>query len=281
MDTSGCPAVPWGPCYSLGAVVCKAGKCGVEYEAGVAPSQVYGNCKENFCGVDGGEYQSPDAGNWFDDGNPCTSDTCSIAGKPLNMGTPGAICMTQGMQGVCAASPDQSNLGLQTCQCDQTSPSACIPGATVCVQGVCAPMHCANGMQDSDETDLDCGGSACPPCQVGQECMSPRDCYSQVCAAPDGGTPRCQQPSCSDSAKNGQEADRDCGGPTCKPCGIGLDCLLPRDCESGVCMPTGIPGQGQPDQCQPPSCSDGLQNGSETGIDCGGDGGCRPCADGG
>ena len=49
-----------------------------------------------------------------------------------------------------------------------------------------------------------------------------------------------------------------------KTCGVG------PDCDSGNCM-GGL--------CQAASCTDGIQNGTETGQDCGG-GGCPACADG-
>lgn len=47
---------------------------------------------------------------------------------------------------------------------------------------------CFNGIQDGDETGVDCGGS-CAPC-----------------------------PTCDDGIQNGQETGIDCGGPDCEPC---------------------------------------------------------------
>ncbi len=49
---------------------------------------------------------------------------------------------------------------------------------------------------------------------------------SKGCAAP---------PSCFDQIKNGDETDVDCGGPLCGPCGLGDDCLVNTDCQSGTC----------------------------------------------
>jgi hypothetical protein len=75
--------------------------------------------------------------------------------------------------------------------------------------------------------------------------------------------------------KNGTETDTDCGG-SCAPskkCADGLHCSVPGDCTSGVCT-GGI--------CQVPKCSgglDGVKNGTETDIDCGG-ASCPSCADG-
>ena len=57
------------------------------------------------------------------------------------------------------------------------------------------------------------------------------------------------------------------------PCNNLESCVLPTDCKSGVCEAVPV---GTAIICQPPSCTDGVQNGSETGVDCGGS--CPPCA---
>jgi hypothetical protein len=68
---------------------------------------------------------------------------------------------------------------------------------------------------------------------------------------------------------NGQETDVDCGGPNCGPCAAKSSCSKDGDCRSGRC---------DGGTCAAPTCSDGLQNGNETGTDCGGR--CGPCATG-
>ena len=96
----------------------------------------------------------------------------------------------------------------------------------------------------------------------------------------------CVAPTCSDGAKNGTETDIDCGGPGCpmKKCAPMQKCLAPADCASGVCMPPlQDAGALVSDVCQVPSCTNGVKNGNETGIDCGDNGGdagplCPPCA---
>src|SRR6185369_10305571 len=32
------------------------------------------------------------------------------------------------------------------------------------------PAHCADGMKSGDESDVDCGGADCAPCEVGGRC---------------------------------------------------------------------------------------------------------------
>ena len=73
---------------------------------------------------------------------------------------------------------------------------------------------CSDGIQNGQETGIDCGGPECPACptcsdgiQNGQE--TGIDCGGPECAA-------CL--TCSDGIQNGQETGIDCGGPDCDPC---------------------------------------------------------------
>ncbi len=281
VDASTCPAPPAGPCASLGTPACVGGKCTVTYTAGPAPSQQYGSCTQNVCDATGNESTVEDDTNVFDDGNQCTADTC-VGGAPLNMPTLGASCeLSMTGTGVCEIDPDPSNHGLYTCAgCDPSLATSCAgdPGS-VCIQGSCLPTHCRDKVTDDGETDVDCGGSVCLPCASNKMCNASTDCFSQVCM---GGT--CLAPTCSDGIQNQDETDIDCGGSACPPCRNTKKCLLPTDCQSGVCEPTS-PDAGPltPDRCQAPTCTDGVKNGDETGIDCGNDGGdagpvCPPCA---
>ncbi len=64
-------------------------------------------------------------------------------------------------------------------------------------------------------------------------------------------------------------------------CGAGVGCGANSDCASGLCCLTGTQG-GTPctkNQCLGSLCNDGVQNGTETSIDCGGVS-CGPCIDG-
>lgn len=74
------------------------------------------------------------------------------------------------------------------------------------------PDHCSDGVENYDESDIDCGGS-CDPCANGQDCEGDDDnCYSEWCY---NGV--CTSPSCSDNIMNGGETGIDCGGP-CPAC---------------------------------------------------------------
>jgi hypothetical protein len=135
-----------------------------------------------------------------------------------------------------------------------------VPGdctSELCEDGTCDPPICRDGVLNGDETDLDCGGS-CPPCADGDMCLDGTDCKSGLCA--DG---TCDSNSCRDGVLNGDETDIDCGGSKCEPCDDGEDCLEDSDCASQLCDP-------EDGTCLAPSCTDGLLNGDETDLDCGG-----------
>jgi hypothetical protein len=58
------------------------------------------------------------------------------------------------------------------------------------------------------------------------------DCSDPTCA----GAPSCK-PTCNDGARNGAEADVDCGGG-CAPCALGKTCAVDADCAAiGICDP--------------------------------------------
>ncbi len=129
----------------------------------------------------------------------------------------------------------------------------------VCSEGVCSDMHCFNGITDEDETDEDCGGAECVACDAGQRCEEMRDCASGEC---DGGF--CLTPACTNEEVDEGESDVDCGGDTCPGCADGLSCGEATDCINGRC---------EDGTCT--SCVDGIVNGDESDVDCGGScGGC-------
>jgi len=122
---------------------------------------------------------------------------------------------------------------------------------------------CTDAVKNGTETDVDCGGGACPPCAQGKMCLAGSDCTTNLCMA---GV--CQGPTCTDLVKDGAETDVDCGGGTCPACTAGKMCGTGSDCTSLVCAGG---------TCQAPSCADGVKNGNETDVDCGG-GTCALCA---
>jgi hypothetical protein len=150
-----------------------------------------------------------------------------------------------------------------------------------CRNGVCAPSgicdagsqgSCSDGVQNAGETDVDCGGGLCAPCQLGHACEFDEDCASGFGVGTGCVDGICGGPSvCWDGRRNGHETGLDCGGRFCRPCLGGWSCLEDADCFSGACE-LGI--------CTTPpdTCGDGERNGFETDVDCGG--ACPGCPDG-
>lgn len=70
----------------------------------------------------------------------------------------------------------------QPCTARCSVPSDCTSG--VCTGGACQPATCADGVQNSDETDVDCGGAtSCPRCATGFRCGSTSDCATDTCTS--------------------------------------------------------------------------------------------------
>jgi len=205
-----------------------------------------------------------------DDGLDCTDDDCD-----------GGACANDIQAGKCVVD--------QVCYDDQESPIAnpCVfcdadaaevwtpvsdgqPCETVntCVAGACVSAACDDGFFNGDETDLDCGGS-CDPCDAGSACGQVSDCETAVCTGD-----VCQVATCTDLIANGDETDVDCGGSCSNDpdglCPDGGGCAQAQDCESGVC--------GGTFACAVPTCTDGVKNGAETDVDCGGS--CPVCLSG-
>lgn len=86
---------------------------------------------------------------------------------------------------------------------------------------------------------------------------------SITCAAP---------ASCTDNIKNQDETDKDCGGSTCTTrCSLTQTCITTSDCILSTCI------SGVCSNQQTATCTDGIKNGVETDVDCGG-GTCPKCA---
>jgi len=189
------------------------------------------------------------------------------------------------------------------------TPVSCTAGAAC----VCQSATCTDGVQNGTETGVDCGGS-CAGCGAGAACLLGASCASEVCNAgdpdagpvsidcPAGASCTCQKPVAYDGVKNDSETDVDCGGetlasgaknpesdmaPVCQ-WRMNQHCLLGSDCDQKVCNANGAPGTGggpincasgsSACTCQPPFPDDGVQNDSETDVDCGG--GSSPGSDG-
>ena len=178
--------------------------------------------------------------------------------------------------GSCPGCPDGDNCNLFTdCQ------------NLVCSMGVCQVNNCMDNAQNGNETGIDCGGPDCAPCPDGGGCIQGSDCTNGVCI---GGI--CAQPSCGDGVVNQASEMCDTGGDsaTCDAdctlvvCGDGyINAAAGEECEQGgVETPTCTGPMSPAGACRIPTCTDGADNGFETGIDCGNAAmsGCPACPDG-
>lgn len=116
-----------------------------------------------------------------------------------------------------------------------------------------APSACFDGLQDGDETDIDCGG-ACPPCLPGGKCERPEDCVTGECFAGECLLPpQCVFP-------------EDCGVDPCHKI----------DCQQGQCIPVELEGfpcdDGDPctdlDTCLAGACTGVTRDCSEFDEPC-------------
>jgi hypothetical protein len=243
-----CPGPPDKRC---GAPTCFEGVCGVALKPGPIASQKAGDCKQLVCDFTGKVVEEEDASDHYDDGAECTFDYCDD-GSAVSASMNTILC-PETAEGYCAESV-----------CVQCLDHAHCNGPQLCIFGHCRPDACINGMQDmATESDIDCGG-ACEPCISGRTCSTGKDCRSKVCK--DG---LCEKPTCDDGEQNDGETDTDCGAvcnEAAKLCSDGQGCKIGEDCVSGVCWGG---------KCQAPTCTDGVQNDKETGVDCGG--ACEAC----
>jgi hypothetical protein len=182
----------------------------------------------------------------------------------------------------------------------------------VCLNGACARATCTDGIKDGNETDVDCGGVDCVPCATGKACLVNSDCIqgescqAGICMVNGGGGCPCNLQHAKPSCPNGVCAIASCdaGHADCNlntndgceviltsdslNCGAcGTVCPTGATCQNGVCQKPGCRSSadcavGQAcvnGVCQTASCSDGIKDGQETDVDCGGVA-CAPCATG-
>jgi hypothetical protein len=222
---------------------CEQGKCVYTPYVVRARAQKEGDCAELYCTDEGTYSYEPDSSDESLLGNGCSFARCA-AGKQIiytladGIGCTGGYCVG----GRCVSC-------YRNLDCNAAANE-------LCRNGKCVPAVCANSTLDGDESDLDCGGTACARCPDNQRCFGDSDCLSDVCR-----DQRCAPAAPEDGRFNGTETARDCGGPSAPPCRNEAACILHSDCMSGVCL------RGS---CLAPKCDDGTQNQGEDGPDCGG-----------
>jgi hypothetical protein len=223
---------------------------------------------------DGDPGAGDDAGMSVDNGPPCSRLTtvCKAGGKCV--GAPdcaSGLCRDTTCHDISPPNGMKDNDETDV-DCGGTMAPACADNkgclvAEDCTDGVCKALVCqapspTDGVQNGDETDVDCGGTKAPPCPPGDGCLGDKDCKAVKC---DLVNKKCKDPAHDDGIKNLDETGIDCGGPTptVTRCPPGQGCLATTDCAKTSCNAT-------THVCDPPTKSDGIQNGTETDVDCGG-----------
>ena len=170
-----------------------------------------------------------------------------------------------------------------------------------CGQGT--PPTCSDGIQNGDETGVDCGGSTCAPCPCNGNALTltitldnypeetsweVRNASNNVVAS--GGTYG-SQPDGSTVVENINLTDGDYTFTIFDSYGDGICCSYGNGSYSlsdgaNTIASGGAFGSSESTSfCTSgggPTCSDGIQNGNETGVDCGGPDcpACPTCSDG-
>ena len=262
----------------------------------VALGVVLGACNA-ILGIDGAESGYTTGASGTAQGGAGTSSMHSGSGTGADSSSTGG----GGPADVCKKAEDCPGMD------DDCSRRACVGGKCLVVysmEGTVVskqqPHDCKKNVCDghggvtqvTDDSDLPDDGNPCTaekcvggqvvepnepvgtPCDNTKFCDGNGGCVQCTALNPCSGQMLCQQEqcvpqTCEDGHKDGNETDKDCGGP-CGPCANGLHCAVNGDCQSKVCT-SGV--------CAVPTCMDGVQNGNETDKDCGGLN-CDPCPTG-
>ncbi len=189
----------------------------------------------------------------------CYGLECRIACTSDNTCVPLGLLCSSSTNGVCVECTKVADCGPdQRCSGNECVPAVCVAGKGYCYDN--RPYTCS-----ADRSNFSAGAS----CSSGYRCTESGNTASCVAISPPPVTPPAQ---CTDGLWNGNETDVDCGGADCPACGGNAYCVINADCGGLRCI-SEITGR----HCI--SCTDGVKNGNETDVDCGG-GYCPDCADG-
>ncbi|MDC0721437.1 fibrinogen-like YCDxxxxGGGW domain-containing protein [Nannocystis bainbridge] len=139
-------------------------------------------CQNASCG-DG--FVGP--GEACDDGNEVDADDCNNDCAPASCGD-GAIQVGEACDDGNAIDTDAC---LSTCAAASCGDGFVHAGVETCDDGnaddtdacttLCAPPSCQDGIESGAESDVDCGGPDCAPCELAEGCEQGSDCGSGSC----------------------------------------------------------------------------------------------------
>jgi hypothetical protein len=232
------------------------------------------DCRATACDGAGGTIGIADDGDTpSDDGNLCTDQSCSAGVPvfpPLPAGTP--VAGLPQTPNDCRTSVCDGGGGQTTVPDDGDTPAG---GENPCMVGSCSagavvftPVPAGTIVAGLPQTDQDCRVNVCDgsggQVQIADTDDTPagdgNECTDDVC---DGTFPSYP------ATLAGTSCDQD--GLYCNGNRDCVECLSDSQCASLVCSALG--------RCLPPTCEDGVKNGTETAMDCGGLE-CDPCGAG-
>ncbi len=244
-------------------LTCQVPSCSDQIQNGAEPYPDCGGPCSTLCTPGLPCFVSADCTTAFCPGNhTCTYPSCPDGVK--NGNETGVDCGQRSGCGLCSQGSGCGNSS-------DCSEGFCNLNAQSSAFHTCVSPGCNDGIKNGNETDIDCGGSNCGNCQGNRTCGENGDCVSNFCHPV---SKTCKSPNCSDGYLNGNESDKDCGG-SCNDCLIDDICRVNADCQSGYCAPPTTSGGSK--TCEYATCTDGIKNGNEIDVDCGGT--CTKCGD--
>ena len=230
--------------------ICSSGTCALSCQAGLT------DCSGTCVNLQTDNFHCGSCGTTCKGGQICTKGSCALScrggltdcyGACVNLDTDGKNCGNCGNTckagdvcsgGKCSASCgngtiepgeqcDGSNLGGHSC-----STLGYTAGTLTCSKCAYVLTGCHSCGDGKVNTGEECDGTN----------LDSKTCKT---LGYDGGALTCDKGcklvkgachKCTDTLKNGDETDVDCGGKVCSPCALGKKCTASTDCKDGLCV---------------------------------------------
>jgi hypothetical protein len=210
------------------AHACVSGLCKATLAPAGTPAmmQILGDCRRRTCDGQGNLETVLDPTDVpADDGNPCTEEVCSADGGALHQSSmPEHACTNGASEGVCDGQGSCVEC-VAAADCQAGTQARCDSGQHACIS-------CSNGVADSDELGVDCGG-ACPLKCVLEGCAADAECVSGHCIGA-----QCRLANAEACTGNAQCASLHCvtqgSAKTCQACN-GSSLCSSGQCVNGAC----------------------------------------------
>ncbi len=205
-------------------------------------------------------------------GGAAAGSTSATTGAGGAGGSGGATASSSSASTTAGSTTASSSSGGAMCVNPLTDCPAAGPCAVaVCAGGLCSTTNVASGTPAGTQVAGDCKQNVCDGAgnltsiNDNADHMSDGEaCTDDSCV--NGAPVHNPHPAGTDCTAEGPAPKHLCGTPGGAAAGKCIECNAGADCASKVCTTNA---------CQAASCTDGVQNGAETGVDCGGT--CAAC----